>query len=119
MHGEEPKDCIYQNFGEYLANPNVPLKLKVGAKIRRGNKSSIFYDRRTQCLYSIFHAKLCSLLLSETSIPPRTGRRKFEELEPLKIHFISPEILDLASLNSILPDQKKRIEQFKQTSKSF
>ena len=38
MHGEEPKDCIYQNFDEYLANLNVPLKLKVGAKIRRGKK---------------------------------------------------------------------------------
>ena len=38
MYGEEPKGCIYQNFGEYLTNPNVPLKLKVGSKIRRGFK---------------------------------------------------------------------------------
>ena len=37
-YGSQSKECIYQNFDEYLANPNVPLKLKVGAKIRRGKK---------------------------------------------------------------------------------
>ena len=38
IYGKEPKDCIYQNFDEYLTNQNVPLKLKLGAKIRRGKK---------------------------------------------------------------------------------
>ena len=49
MHGEKPEDCIYQNFDEYLANPNVPLKLKIGAKIRRGKKPKNMKNKDRTC----------------------------------------------------------------------